>query len=63
MTNLKYEKARNALIPFAEKYADKKVGAKAESSKLKSREEWSMHWNVAYLGEMDRLARECGVVR
>ena len=61
MTNLKYEKARNALIPFAEKYADKKVGAKAKS--LKSREEWSKDWNVAYLGEMDRLAREHEIVR
>jgi len=56
MSELKnsYEEARNALIPFAERFANEKEGAVPGIS----REEWVTAWNIAFLGEMDRLNKE-----
>ena len=52
MTDKKYEEARNALIPFAERYADELHGT---SHGERDRISWVSDWNVAFLGEMDRL--------
>lgn len=52
----KYVAARNKLIPFAEKYADVKVGKSPQSSQ--SREEWIGLWNSTFSNEMNRLVEE-----
>ena len=56
MTDKKYVEARNKLIPFAEKYANK-VAGKTPSGGVK-KEEWAFLWNSTFLKEMDRLAKE-----
>jgi len=55
MADKKYEEARNALIPFAEKYANEK---EEKNPVGQSREEWAKAWNLAFLGRMDKLAKE-----
>jgi len=55
----KYEEARNKLIPFAEKYANKKEGEVPQGGE--SREDWVIAWNLAFLGRMDHLAKEQGL--
>ena len=52
MTDKKYEDARNALIPHAERHANLTIG---ETPDGLDRVEWVGAWNVAYLGEMTRL--------
>jgi len=48
-----YQKARNKLIPFAVKYANKQCGKESDGNYI----EWTLAWNTAFLGEMNRLAR------
>ena len=50
----KYQAARNKLIPHAARYADKMFGKDCDGD----RDEWVRNWNRAYLGEMDKLAKE-----
>jgi len=52
----KYEEERNLLIPFAEKYANEKEGKFPKSGQ--SKEAWSIVWNLAFLGEMNKLAKK-----
>uniref|UniRef100_A0A6H1ZFJ2 Uncharacterized protein n=1 Tax=viral metagenome TaxID=1070528 RepID=A0A6H1ZFJ2_9ZZZZ len=52
-----YIEARNLLIPHAERYANETIGKKPWAY----RENWTISWNQAFLGEMDRLARETGL--
>jgi len=61
-TNKKYEKARNKLIPFAERYANEICGEKGPIGMPEAREEWTIKWNQAFLMEMDRLAIAQGLV-
>jgi hypothetical protein len=63
MTDPEYVKERDKLIPFAVHYADSKWGARNPRKDNMSAEEWAKQWNLAYLGEMDRLARKEGITR
>ena len=54
-----YEKERNKLIPAAVIFADGRHGRHAP---LNNKECWYLAWNTAFLGEMDRLAKESGLV-
>jgi len=56
MTNKEYTKARNKLIPIAEKYANSE--ASKEKPFEKDREEWVIEWNRLFLGKMDELVKE-----
>ena len=56
MEDKKYTIARNKLIPFAEKHANNQEGKFQRYGQ--SRDEWVRVWNLAFLGEMDRLAKE-----
>ena len=60
MKNREYEPARNKLIPVAESYANEKAGAHPKSAHAPG--EWAKLWNRAFLGEMDRLAKERGLM-
>ena len=58
-----YQQKRNALIPSAEKYAISYAGARPVASKDASRlAEWKTRWDMGFMAEMDRLARENGLV-
>lgn len=54
-----YEAKRNALIPEAEKYADKTCGERP----ARDIAGWRDRWNRAFLDEMDRLVIEAGIVK
>ena len=58
--NKEYIKARDALIPHAERYANEQVGKHPNSKE--DREEWGAKWNQVFLAKMDKLAREIGLV-
>lgn len=61
MTNRKYEKARNLLIPFATREANMAHGK--ESPPIgPNRLMWYTNWNASFLKAMDRLAVEHGVI-
>ena len=60
MTDHDYEVSRNSLIPLAESYANGIIG---ELPGTQSREEWADAWNVCFLSEMGRLAKECGLIK
>jgi len=49
-----YQKQRNALIPHAERYANKIYGKEPEGSRIK----WVRNWNMVFLERMDELVRE-----
>ena len=51
-----YQAARDALIPEAERYANRTVPFSAD------RRKYSSGWTRAFFGEMDRLARGKGIV-
>ena len=55
----KYEKARNELIPAAVIYANERNGAHAPTADTYT---WYNAWNMSFLGEMDRMARESGLI-
>ena len=59
MTDLTYECKRNKLISMAVLFANEKHGKFPPGA---NRETWYFDWNVAFLGEMDRLARERGLI-
>lgn len=63
MTNAEYVAERDKLIQFATHHADSKCGSHAPHVGEQSAADWAIAWNLAYLGEMDRLAREHGIVR
>ena len=61
--NKNYETARNKLIPEAEKYADKKAGAKPAKTKNRTQDdknldEWIAFWNFAFNAQMERLMKK-----
>jgi hypothetical protein len=56
--NLAYVHARDALIPAAEEYANKKVG---DSSKGREYQEWADDWNFHFHTKMADLAHEAGL--
>jgi hypothetical protein len=57
MTNDQYAKARNKLIPFAMAYADKNI----EKQPFEGQHRYAQRWNLAFLSEMERLARISGL--
>ena len=57
-----YERERNKLIPHAERYADLKVGARPIQGKSQLPEEYASAWNKCFLGRMDYLARQAGLI-
>lgn len=58
MTDREYVIARNELIPSAAQVADFRHGKHAP---LNDKDSWYEAWNIAFLGEMDRLALESGL--
>uniref|UniRef100_A0A6M3IU95 Uncharacterized protein n=1 Tax=viral metagenome TaxID=1070528 RepID=A0A6M3IU95_9ZZZZ len=52
MVDKAYEAERNKLIPFAERFADELYGT---TNIGRPRSEWASNWNIAFLGEMNRL--------
>ena len=66
MTDEDYQKERNKLIPFAEKYANEKAGKRfrflTKPLEFKNYNEWAIDWNRIFLGKMDQLARETGLI-
>ena len=57
----KYIVARNKLIHFAERYANDQEGKIPQP--MQSREAWSASWNQIFLGKMDQMAREQGLIK
>jgi hypothetical protein len=55
--SLEYQRKRNLLVPVAEGIANRIVGANS-----KGRGEWAGEWNLVYFKEMDRLAKEAGLI-
>jgi len=58
MTDYTYEIGRNRLIPLAEQHANREHGKLPRGNRLS----WAKLWNAAFLGEMDRLAAEVGLL-
>lgn len=58
MTDSDYEKRRNKLIPSAAALANEMHG----SYSTIDRESWVVRWNTTFLKEMDRTAREAGLI-
>uniref|UniRef100_A0A6M3JZQ1 Uncharacterized protein n=1 Tax=viral metagenome TaxID=1070528 RepID=A0A6M3JZQ1_9ZZZZ len=58
MTNREYNERRNALIPIAEKFANKRYGATWLGKDEATRLEWVDNWNQLYHGKMNRLWAE-----
>jgi hypothetical protein len=54
MTDEEYVKERNKLIPLARKLANEKV---------KNHKLYSYRWNAVFLAEMNRLAKEKGLIK
>ena len=50
-----YEIERNALIPAAEAFADKKCGAKCKGKTEKERVFWAAKWNRSFHDRMNQL--------
>ena len=57
----KYIIARDKLIRFAEKYANDQEGKIPRP--MQSREAWSALWTQTFLGKMDQMAREQGLIK
>jgi len=53
-----YAEKRDRLIPLAVAHADYTVGKCGKNHDIEKAETW----NIVYLSEMDRLAREAGLV-
>ena len=56
--NKDYARERNALIPEAEQFANKKCKAKFPGGNEKAREAWAAKWNRTYHNRMTKLWRE-----
>jgi hypothetical protein len=52
-----YDKARTALIPTAEKFANYAHGATCKGGSEEDREVWAAAWNRAYHTKMNELAK------
>ena len=61
-TDFEYERKRNELIPIATAEANRICGATAKGfdGDVSS---WGLFWNRTYLGAMDRMAKETGIVK
>ena len=59
MTDHGYELKRNKLIPLAEQKANRECGELPPGNRI----EWGISWNLCFLGEMDRLAKEVGLIQ
>ena len=57
MTDTKYIRQRDALIPFAERHADDLFGKVPTGD----RDKWICDWNSAFHSKMDALAKEQGL--
>jgi hypothetical protein len=53
--NIKYVQERNALIPTAERHADKLCGSTGQGMSDFEREQWVAKWNRIFHGTMDNL--------
>jgi hypothetical protein len=60
--NDQYIKARNALVPDAEKFADETVGPNYLRKDLVEQKKWQERWNWVFLRRMDDLARKNGLL-
>ena len=58
MTNQEYAKARSALVPLAEIYADKEV----TKEKYKNKNEYKMAWDKVFIRQMNHLAYMAGLI-
>lgn len=58
MTSEEYARARAALIPLAELYADQHVPIE----KYKNKREYSMAWDKVFIKHMDHLAYMAGLI-
>lgn len=61
MIDKEYIKARNNLIPIAEKFTNDKIGTSQGPGE--SREDWARNWSLTFHDKMDELAREQGLVK
>lgn len=61
MTGKEYENRRNALIPEAEKHANKKERARFPGGNDAARAAWFTRWSLAFHSKMDELAKERGL--
>lgn len=61
--DIEYEKARNELIPEAEKVAYQVAGLKPENCSDPVREAWCAHWNRVFHSTMNILAVKAGLIR
>lgn len=61
-TDFDYERKRNEIIPMATAEANRVCGKNAKDfdGDVSS---WGLFWNRTYLGAMDRMAKERGLVR
>ncbi len=61
MKNTDYIDARNMLLPIAEKFANDKWGTSQNPGV--SRSGWVKNWGRAFLGQMNKLAREQKLIK
>jgi hypothetical protein len=59
MINKRYVAERDKLIPFAERYANKKFGERPGAN----RDKWVSDWNLAFHSKMDELAKTHGITK
>jgi len=59
MTDYDYVIKRDRLIPKAARKADQEHGKMPRGD----RDDWNRSWNVCFLEEMDRLAKEAGLIK
>jgi hypothetical protein len=61
MKDQNYIDQRNKLIPVAEQYANEKEGHTPKPNQ--ERDAWANNWNRAFHGEMNRLAKQSGLIK
>lgn len=57
LKDMEYEAEKNTFIKEAERHANDVHGVRAKGSV----DAWYRDWNMAFFGEMKRLAREAGL--
>ena len=60
MTHQEYQEKRNALIPLAVAFANKKEGRRSDNP-WEGPHMFAKRWNLCFLTEMDRLAEKEGL--
>ena len=61
MTDNEYIKARDNLIPIAERFANETAGTSPRPNEF--HEEWAAQWSLTFHDKMDSLAKEQGLVK